>query len=36
MTSQVDWPDCGSVVPDTGPINGFQVLERIAGLPIST
>lgn len=36
MTSQVGRPDSGPAVPVDGPINGFQVLERVAGLPIST
>jgi hypothetical protein len=36
MTSQADRPNPGPVAPSDKPINGFQVLEQIAELPIST
>ena len=36
MPSQADQPDLGPVAPSDRPINGFQVLEQVAGLPIST
>jgi len=39
MPDQVSWPGTGPAVPVAladGPVNGFQILERVAGLPIST
>jgi endosialidase-like protein len=36
MSSQVDRPDPGPVIPGDGPINGFEVLDQVADLPIST
>jgi hypothetical protein len=36
MPDQAGWPDPGPAVSADGPVNGFQILERVAGLPIST
>ena len=36
MPGQADRPDLGSVAPSDRPINGFQILEQVAKLPIST
>lgn len=36
MPDQTDRPDPGPTVSAGGPVNGFQILERVAGLPIST
>jgi hypothetical protein len=36
MPDQAGWPDPGPAVSTGGPVNGFQVLEQVASLPIST
>jgi hypothetical protein len=39
MPDQVSWPGSGPAVPVEsagGSVNGFQTLERVAGLPVST
>jgi len=39
MADRVSWPGTGPAVPVKsagGPVNGFQILERVAGLPVST
>jgi hypothetical protein len=36
MSDQAGRPDSGPAVPAGEPVNAFQILERVAGLPIST